>query len=280
MTIQDYPDFQTPQAHATQIAATGVPLLRMTNNLANDFNVTLAGGASMGLLTGAVINQPGYEITIQASMPSGTGTVPFIQVELLWWDGATGLFGARRDVVVTCGNGSSNQLTYYLRGPMCADRFVVNAVNLDPAVTATLTWTISSTSHVYLYHEAVQYAYAGTAPNGFANPLGVPATQLLCKHSPTVAASGTDKVLCALYLGDALLNVDNTGNTVAVTVEMQDPAGLASGTAGATLFKEVVAASSAVSLPVTLPATPVLLEVLNTATVGVSVSEILLGQKH
>ncbi len=281
MTVADYPDWQTPQAHATQIALTGVPLLRLTNNSGTASLTTLAGGATVTLVPTTTINQPGYEASFVLWFPAGSGTVPFVQLAFIWIDSASGLTVFQRNVVITAGNGPTNPVHTRMWGPVQGDQIQVVAFNLDPAVTATFDWTVNQTSHVFEHDWASQGAYAGTAPIGFTNPLGMPSTNLLVKHSPTIAASGTDKVLCALWLGDAVLNIDNSGSASSVTVQMQDPAGFASGTAGATLWKGVVAAGATLSQPLTLPATPMLLELQNTATAGsITPSEILVAALH
>lgn len=281
MTVTDYPDWQTPQAHATAIANTGVPLLRATNNTGTASLTTLAGGATVTLVQQTPITQPGWEASFVLWMPAGSGTLPFLQLAFIWIDSASGLTVFQRNIVITAGNGSTNPVRTRMWGPVQGDVVQVVAFNLDPAVTATFDWTVNQTSHVFEHDYVSQGAYAAVAPNGFTNPLGMPATNLMVKHSPTIAASSADKVLCATWLGDVLLNIDNTASTASVTVQLMDPAGFASGTAGATLFKQVVPLGGTLSQPLTLPASPMVLELQNTATVGsISPSEILIAQLH
>jgi hypothetical protein len=281
VTVTDYPDFQTPQAHADRIAVTGVPLLRLTTQLVNGAGVVLAGGASTQLLPSVSVNQPGYEIGIQAYMPASSGTLPFVHLALLWWDFATGLFGARRDMVITAGNAAANFQTYYVRGPMHSNMFRVDGINVDPAVAATLTFMVNQTSHVFEQDEARQYSYVGTAPNGFANPAGVPTTNLVAFANPTLAASASSSFLCALYSGDVVLNIDNSTSSAAVTINLQDAAGIASAHVLGNLFKTVVAAGATLSVPLTLPYTPLVLKVTNAATTGSVTANIsITGQQH
>lgn len=281
MTVSDYPDWQTPAAHAAQIAVQGVPLLRATNQLSSGAGSVLAGGATAQILNSVSINQPSYEVTIQSWMAAGSGTIPFLHLALLWWDSLTGLFGSRRDVVVPAGNAVGNVLTCYLHGPMHSDMFRVDGVNLDPAVAQNLTWMVNQTSHVFEHDESRQYAYAGTPPNGFVNPAGVPTTNMLVYEAPTIAASGAVTVLCALYSGDVILNIDNSSATASVTVNLLDAAGYSTAHANGSIFKTVVAASSEASIPLTLPHTPVELKISNTATVG-SITPVItiIGQEH
>lgn len=281
MTVTDYPDWQTPQAHATQIAGTGVPLLRGTNQLTNNAGVTVAGAATAHILQSGVVKQPGYEMTLEAFMPASSGTIPFLHLAMQWWDSATGLFGARRDVVATCGNASGNFLTYYIRGPMHSDMFNIDVVNLDPAVTATITYVVNQTSHVYEQDQALQYAYAATAPNGFTNPAGVPTTDLLVFENPTIAASGAVTVLCALYSGDVILNIDNSTSAQSVTVNLLDAPGFATAHANGSIFKVTVTAGAELTMALTLPYSPVALKMTNTSTAA-SITPIvtMIGQQH
>lgn len=281
MTSADYPDWQTPQAHATQIAATGVPLLRGTNNLGTLALTALGGGNTVTLISTTSINQPGYEAAFVLWFPAGSGTLPFLQLAFIWTDSASGLTVFQRDVVIAGGNGSTNPIRSRMWGPVQGNQLQVVAFNVDPTFTATFDWTVNQTSHVFEHDYAMQAAYASTAPNGFTNPLGMPATNLIAKHSPTIAASGTDKVLLGLYFGDVQLDIDNTSSAQSVTVQLQDPAGFATGTAGATVWKQVVAAGGTLTQPMSLPATPMLLEMQNTATAGsITPSEIMIGALH
>lgn len=281
MTVTDYPDWQTPQAHATQIANTGVPLLRFTNNLAFSASQTLVGAANITLMPSMAINQPGYEVAITVSMPTGSGTVPFIRLSLQWLDSVSNIQMARRDVVLACGNAPANALTYYIRGPMHGNRFLIKAVNLDPAVTATIQWTANETSHVFEHDEAIQNAYAGTAPNGYVNPAGVATANLVAYTAASIAASGSDTFLCALYANDVILNIDAIAAANTTKVELFDPAGYITGTANSPIFGIDVAAAGSASIPLTLPFSPLLLKVTNLGTAG-SISPVvaLEGQLH
>lgn len=281
MTVADYPDFATPQAHATAISTTGVPLLRATNTLSSGAGNVLAGGASEQLLASTSVNQPGYEVGISVSMPAASGTLPFLALTLYFWDSATGLFADRRDVVIPCGNGPANAIACYLRGPMHGDMFRVDATNLDPAVAATIQWFANQTSHVYERDEARQYAYAATAPNGFTNPTGVQTTNDVAHASPSVAAAGTSTVLCGLFSGDAYLNVYNPSSTIAAVIDIRDPAGYASGAVNSRMFNQSVAPQTSFSAAISLPFTPVTISVTNNATAGtVTPSVTLIGQDH
>lgn len=281
MSITDYPDWQTPQAHATAISITGAPLLRLTNNLGSGAAVTIAGGASSTFLAATAINQPGYELTIEAYMPASSGTLPFLHVQIIWEDTATGIKIAKRDVVVACGNAVANVLTYYIRGPMHGGKMMITCANLDPAVTATITWSANATSHVYEEDNAIQYGYTGTAPNGFAWPAGVPTANLIAYESASIAASGSVSFLCALYAADIILNIDNLPSTLPVQVQLFDSPGYITGTAGSPFFGASVAAGASQSIPLTFPYSPITVKVANLSTAGAITPIVsIVGQQH
>lgn len=281
MTVTDYPDWQTPQAHATAISITGAPLLRLTNNLGSGSAVTIAGGATDTFLVATSVNQPGYELTVQAYMPASSGTVPFLHVQMIWYDATLGIKIAKRDVVMACGNAVGNVLTYYMRGPMHGDKMMITCQNLDPAVTATVTWSANATSHVYEQDGAIQYGYTGTAPNGYLWPAGVPTANLIAYESASIAASGSESFLCALYAGDVILNVENITSAQNVKIELFDSPGYITGTAGSPFFGVDVAGGSSDSLQLTLPYSPVTLKATNLSTALAATPVIsLVGQQH
>jgi hypothetical protein len=73
MTVADYPDWQTPQAHATQIAATGVPLLRNIDVL-NTTAVVNAGTTGGPFAQAYASIYEGYVIEV---IPQNPGTRVF-----------------------------------------------------------------------------------------------------------------------------------------------------------------------------------------------------------
>lgn len=280
-TPTDYPDWQTPQQHANAISTTGVPLLRASNQLAQNAATTILGGATAALLPATAVNQPGYEMSFEISMPAGTGTLPFVDIQMLWSDSATGVRGARRDVVMTAGNGPASVVVSYANGQCRGDTLTVNAINLDPAVTATLKWVINATSHVYEHDQAGQRFYPGTAPNGFSNPTGIPGTGVIAFQKPTLGAGLSQAVLCALYGGDVFLMVDTIGISATVAVSLTDASGFATATSGGEIFAQDVAGGTSFDVPLTLPYAPVLLTLSNLATVGsIAPKAVLVAQNH
>lgn len=277
----DFPDWQVPQAHATTIAQTGVPLLRLSQNVKAGGPTTIVGGGNNTLLTAGSFTQPGYEIAVSASMPAGTGTLPFVVLELLWTDTSSTLNTARRDIVITAGNGPGNAVTSFFNGPCRGNTLKVVATNLDPSVTVTLNWSINQTSHVYEHDQAGQLAYPATAPNGFANPGGVNGTGVIAWVHPTLTAGQTNAFLCALYGGDVFLNIDTFGITSTINVALTDAPGYATGTTAGEYFGDNVAAGTSLPVAMTLPFSPVLLAVSNLGTAGSVAPKVMItAQNH
>ena len=281
MTVADYPDWGTPQANATAIAGTGVPLLRLSNTKKFNIGTTIVGGGNSTLLTSGAMTQPGYEIGVRCSVPAGTGTLPFVAFTLTWTDATTGIATARRDVVATAGNGSGNAVTSYFNGPCRGGNLKVVATNIDPAVTVTIDWTINQTSHVYEHDQAGQLAYPATAPHGYSNPTGINGTGVIAWQQPSLAAGSTQAVLCALYGGDVFLSVDTTGISVPVVIALTDAPGYATGTTAGEYFADTLSTAGTFTLPLTLPFSPVLLALSNLGTTGsIAPKAMLVAQNH
>lgn len=277
----DFPDWQVPQAHATTIAQTGVPLLRLSTSKKFNIGTTIAGGGNSTLLSAGAMTQPGYEIGVRCSMPAGTGTLPFVAFTMTWTDSVTGIQTARRDVVCTAGNGAGNAIVSYFNGPCRGNTLKVVATNIDPAVTVTIDWTINQTSHVYEHDQAGQLAYPGTAPNGFNNAGGINGTGVILWEHPTLTASSQQAFLCALYGGDVFISVDTIGISVPVTISLTDAPGYATGSTSGEFFGSSIAGGSTFTLPMTLPFSPVLVTMGNNSTApSIAPKVAIVAQNH
>lgn len=264
----DSPDWAPHVALADQISATGVPLLRATNNLGTAVSTTVAGGQQVTLVGPVAVTQPGYEICVQVSIPAGTGTLPFIRMTVTWTDSVSGLTLGFRNYYMTSGNGPGNVLTYYVTGPCHGDQVQVFVTNIDPAATATLQWTVNQTSHLYQHDQLIQPGYAATAPQGFTNPAGDPSTGVLMVATPTIAAATTTSRLLAARSGKALLCVDNFTGTNAMWCKLTDPDSLYSSQGAVSAPVLSLAAGAVANTEVTLPYGPMLLQMRNQGASG------------
>lgn len=280
-TPSDYPDWQTPQQNATRIAATGVPLLRLSNQKKFATGTTIAGGGTSVLLTSGAFVQPGYEIGFEAYLNAGVGTLPFVALQLQWFDASTSIPTARRDIVITAGNGVANKVTSFFNGPCRGNTLKLTAVNLDPSQTVTLNWTINQTSHVYEHDQAGQLAYPAVAPNGYSNAIGVNGTNVILWAHPVLSAGGNQAYLCALYGGDVFLQLDCTGLQTPTVISITDAPGYATGNTAGEYYGNTLAAGGSLYVPMTLPFSPVLVNLSNTGTVNNQAPKaMLIAQNH
>jgi hypothetical protein len=141
----DYPDWQTPQAHADRIAATGAPLIHNAAGVANA-NVTIAAGAST-VIGPVAVNNICIELFVSAE--NHTVNSCFLEARLDWTDAATGLLLARRSYKIISG-ASGNPHTVKIFGPVHADQVTVRFTN-DPtsAGSIDLIAQVIGTSRLY-----------------------------------------------------------------------------------------------------------------------------------
>lgn len=247
----------------------GIPMLRYTNQLGAATGATLAGNAGATILTNAPVNQPGYEMLFQASIPAGAGTIPFANISFTWSDTATGLTIRTILYVISLANGPANLVQYYMTGPCFGNRLTVQIQNLEPAQTATYTWLINQTSHVHLVDNIIQPNYPTTAPITFAQPAGTPSSGILCLTHPTIGPSANADRLLGVYSGRAFLIVDNTGVSNGVTIGFHDPTGSIYGNLAAQIGNAIqVAAGAVYNGEIALPRGPILLRMRNQGTTG------------
>lgn len=249
----------------------GIPLLRLTNNLGNASNATIAAGVTSTLLTTTTINQPGYEAEFMVSMPASSGTVPFLKLIVVWTDSVSGLTVGQRTFFLTCGNGSTNALSFYIFGPARGNEISMTLTNLDASATATYSWTFNMTSHIYTADKIVQPSFATTAPNGYTNPVGFPNAAVLLNSNPTILASAATSRLLPVYSGRATIMVNNSGSTT-LHAYLTDPVATGSGLYGNVQSRYEgfdnthLASGDTVMQEIFLPYGPLLLTLTNEST--------------
>jgi hypothetical protein len=258
----------------------GMPMLRFTNGLGNGTNLTIAGAATVNPITNAAVNQPGYEMMIQASLPAAAGTIPFANIILTFSDAATGLIVRTTPYTIALGNGPANVITNYINGPCYGNRVSLQITNLDPAQTMTYTYVLNLTSHVHLTDNIIQPVYPATAPVTFGQPGGTPALGLLCITHPSIGPSATIDRLLAPYSGKVFLVVDDTGLANGVNVSIVDPTG--------SLYSNLAAQGGAIlnvpaggesSAEIALPRGPMLLRMHNVAATNTITPFIIITTK-
>ena len=148
MTV-DYPDFATPQAHATQIAAPGVPLLTLSTNVINDVGRNVPfGGGNVTVANLQNISQIGYEIAIAALISNLAPTLPILTVNLIWKDSITNTTVGHETWNIAIGSSGAGSL-HIGTGPTKGNRLTVLIANNDSAQNATVTTIVNQNSRVY-----------------------------------------------------------------------------------------------------------------------------------
>lgn len=170
--------------------------------------ITVAGGGtnSYGPFN---ISQVGYEIIFGAMKASGAGaqTNPFVIVQLVWTDAATGFeLGTDSWTCPIAGAfAAGGQFPIYGRGPTKANQVTINIMSVD---------TVSANCSVALFQNARVYAVDDwrwnnntlngggiTAPTGYTLP-GVPFDEsILGQSGLTVAVSSSQSRLFGMYNG-------------------------------------------------------------------------------
>jgi hypothetical protein len=196
MTV-DYADWQAPQAHATAISVTGVPLLTGKSLVFSSGPQSIAASGTYVPGTKS-FTQPGYEMFFSVFANAASAT-PYVTAELAWTDSGTGLIIQRDTYVLVAGSTVSGWISQ-ITGPTKADGVFITITNLDTAHTMVFSMIILQNSRIYT-HDSYMWdntANAGntvpgeTLPNlpGDNSSLGWTTTGL-------IPANGNQSFLCA-----------------------------------------------------------------------------------
>lgn len=217
MTV-DYPDYQTPAAHADQIAATGVPLLHRADSLANaTINLTtIPSTRTAGPFT---VGQICYELWLSLENQAASATGTYITCEMQWTDSVTGLLLGRRKYKMVAGpNGSPHTLK--ISGPVHADTVtIIFGIVSDSTSACTVIYQLLGTSRLY-----GRDTMRSTQPNaeGYIIPGAVPEFSVLTNTAPLVGIGATLTRLMAAYSGRVWLNAHTTSATTNMIVAVHE----------------------------------------------------------
>lgn len=210
MTVVDYPDFATPQANATAISTTGVPLLALAGTLLTSQVFTLTGGQTQNSAV-IPITQLGYEISLSCQI-GNAATVPFVDAILLWMDPTGNVTIAQEKWILPCQ--STGSFTITGTGPTKGAQLKLRLVNEDPAVTATVTAVILTNSRVYTRDRWIPSGLSAVPT--FTTAGGDPRTEALALIDGLSVPNGTTATrIFPTYHGDVLLYVDQAGVSAA-----------------------------------------------------------------
>lgn len=144
--MTDFPDWQAPQAHATSIAATGVPLLAKSGTVL--FLPSQVIGANGTYTSGNLpVTQPGFEAVIITKI-ANTATVPFVRVRLAWVDSSSSQIVAET-IWIQPASTVAPGWQCMARGPSKADLVQVTVTNLDGAQAVTALICVLANSRIY-----------------------------------------------------------------------------------------------------------------------------------
>ena len=251
----------------------GVPMLRGTDNLGNGTAQSLAAGATVTLLNSIAITKASFEGVFKLNLPSAAGTIPFVELSILWQDSNTGLQVGQKLYVLTAGNGPTAALFSYISGPCRGNQITLTMRNFDPAQILTYTWAFNQTAHVYLTDKLLQPIYSGVAaPITYINPAGDPRKGLLAQSSAVIAATATQTRLCAASNSKIDILVDNNGQANAVSFQLATPSSLAAvyneQAFPVSVYRANVAAGNTSLVEWQMPNGPVVVNVTNTGASG------------
>lgn len=218
--MSDYQDWQTPQAHANAIAATGVGLLNFRNALDSLTGQVIGAGATL-TRPAVLIPQVGYELSI--TLKSGAGsTLPFADVTLTWSDSGTGqIVDIDRWWLAA---GTTTGQTYAGAGPAGADTVTLSIGNSDTAAM-TCTFALNMNSRVYTATKWIQVTtdtVAGFTAASYDQPSGI-----LMSVSRSINSGAQQVRLMALYSGQVELFANSGGNFVVTVLATANQSGLA-----------------------------------------------------
>lgn len=266
--MTDYPDYQTPQAHASAIYAQRVPLAKGTAAVGSAINQTVAANTSQQVVTTAVFDQPAIQATLAAKLPAAAGGTPFAQLWLVWFDSATNLIIAERKYSIGSGDNVLNVAG--LIGVARGQLLNVDIVNLHATQPLTYDWSVAGISHVPADDD---WRQDNPNPvNTFTLPGGDPTAGVLAVINAAVAVGTPVARMTAASNRLCRVVVDNTGGTSAVSVVISDPAPalpLYGSTAGAEFWSSgAVSPGGLVNDFYQMPNGPALVTVTNLATTG------------
>ena len=266
--MTDYQDFQTPQAHATAIAATGVPLLHNANALASQTAQNIGPNSTQAT---AQINttQPSYEFQIGAIVAAAP-TVPFLLVTFQWSDILSGALIEQLRFWIPAGNPTSGPVVFG-RGPSLASALHILLFNPDPAKAMTVAYNLLQSSRVFdkdVWHiDNAGYA-AGLVP-GFT--LATFPSDNACMgvlSGASVGAGATSTWMFGIPSGRLVTLAGDYAGQPASNVNIQvAPGNVNNYGAGAELL-DVAAPPAKFTYQFSGTHSPMLLKVQNTATSG------------
>ena len=222
MTITDYPDYQTPQAHADTISNTGVPLLSRPANVVNQSG-TVVSGATATVALNQPISKIGYEIMCSVFAPATNQSL--ITVQMVWSDSVSGQTVVTEEWDFYAGSGPlANAHIIRGTGPTKGDTLTVKLSQSISTVTATYQVVMAQNSRVYSRDDWRSTTYPPVT--GFTSIFNSDLINgvLGTADSLAVAAAGSVTYLLPLFSGKVAVNCITASNAADCSTIIHSPA--------------------------------------------------------
>jgi hypothetical protein len=237
MTIVDYGDYATPQAHANAIAITGAPLLALPTNAYNPTQQTLAPGASFSS-PNITLTQISYDVFVAVQNHTSASAVSYAQIHMQWFDVTTGQILRRERWFIQAGpNGSTQQVSGY--GPTKGSYLVVGMSNAaSSADTVDIQFQLVQHSRPTFRDDWRTVVWPGTMPGTptTANNDIAGGTIFACQAT-NLAASGVLTFILPLFFGTVGIRLNTTSGTSDAECAIQTVADTVGG--NQTIFDEI-----------------------------------------
>jgi len=275
--MTDYADWDTSNDRALSIFNQTVPLGRKPIGIASA-NSAIAASGTNTLVNAVTINQPSFHMLIGFLYALPATPVPFVQLQFLWTDSASG-FQVNVDQAILPG-GVATLDFFYICGPARADTLTVTATNLDAANIASYSFGMSQNSHLYQQFR-VQEVNQPSVPQftraGQNNQMGV-----LASFGANIGAGATQDRLTSAWGGAANISVNGISSAQPFNVFLLDPGIVAGGSPlyglanSGIIWSGVLAAGATLMNGLNLPYGPVVLRHTNLGAAGATITTTLM----
>jgi hypothetical protein len=147
VSVTDYPDYQTPQAHADTISNTGVPLLSRPAVLVNQAGAVNSNLAVIVLNKG-VVSKIGYEISL--TLYAAVTNQCLVTVTIAWIDSVSGQTVVQEEWDMYAGSGAVGAANVIRgTGPTKGDRLTIQIQQNQPAIPVNYIIVVTENSRIY-----------------------------------------------------------------------------------------------------------------------------------
>lgn len=209
--MTDYPDWATPQAHATAIYGTRVPAA-VSSLLLGSATATLINAGSSKTFGPFALDQPGWELWLSVAETGAGAAGAYCQVAVNWTDSALSRVVWTDNAYLVPGAALNPHLAFFY-GRSRADSFTLQIFNSD-TVNFNVSYGMAASSRNYeeLDFKSIQIPVPSA---GYTLPdILDPETGILAQSTFTnLAAGASAKVILPLFVGQVHLHLETSSNT-------------------------------------------------------------------